>query len=709
MSNFIEKSTDIHFHFDLTRLSFFNTYSICCRQDLTDGDDRWKPHSPTAKMSLFNRVVHSQEPRCGLNNDRKRPAKRDFCSNKKKTKFHLKQLSGNPRDFTIMSDEVHQSIDICPVMKVLIDTEPFQRLRNIKQLGVTNLVYSCADHNRFQHSIGVSYLAREMCTRIKNKQRNLNTTDKDVLCVTLAGLLHDIGHGPFSHIFEAFRGSLHAHMRKDPTLKKHYDENFPRVPKEWSHEHSSLLMIDAALKSLGLEIDMENLDKPLKQIGDGIDARSMRVFKHFGGSDYSEHDIVLTSRDFIFIKECIFGKPIPQVVEKVGKDDLIGRLEKQKEWLYDIVANRHSGLDVDKMDYFARDERRSLSEAGKINLQILYNALVAKATCSRFDCKKCSSGEKHFMICYPKKCVEEVMSFFRFRFKMHGTVYQHKTSSAAAAMVVDILLKADPYLAIEAGGEHHSISSAVVNQEAFLGLKDSIIEDIYNSSAPELQPARDLARRFMARDLYKLAGELNIKPSDKKLWEKAKTNPEAIVREICSFEGSHTDDSGETVFVAEDDVIVEHCAWHYGRKDQNPLSAVRFVNREELGCTDEILTAHEVDEEDYETIIPRSFMKKCIRVYSRNPSKTELVMHKFLAWKENLFNDSGSPVLNTQTYSGFLQRAEVSVLERVDRDAPIALTQDSGDEDEMYTPIKNRIRQKTEDPSPIPLPSFNLK
>jgi HD superfamily phosphohydrolase len=453
--------------------------------------------------SLFNRVVHSQEPRNEINNDRKRPAKPDYHSPNKKTKFNVRRLTGNPRDFTITSDEVHQSIDVCPVMKALIDTEQFQRLRHIKQLGVTNLVYSCADHNRFQHSVGVSYLAREMCTRIKNKQRNLNTTDKDVLCVTLAGLLHDIGHGPYSHIFEAFRGSLHSQMKKDAALMKHYDENFPSVPKNWSHEHSSLLMIDAALESLGLQIDMDNLDRPLKQIGDGIDAYSMRVFKHDGRSDYSGDDNVLTSRDFIFIKECIFGKPIPQVVEKFGNDDLmIGRLDPQKEWLYDLVANRHNGLDVDKMDYFARDERRSLAGAGKINLQILYNALVAKASCSRLDCKKCSAGGKHFMICYPKKCVEEVMNFFRFRFKMHGTVYQHKTSSAAAAMVVDILMKADPYHVIIAGGEQHSISSAVINQEAFLTLKDTIIEDIYNSTSRNLQPARDLTKRFLARDLY---------------------------------------------------------------------------------------------------------------------------------------------------------------------------------------------------------------
>lgn len=182
------------------------------------------------------------------------------------------------------------------------------------------------------------------------------------------------------------------------------------------------------------------------------------------------------------------------------------------------------------------------------------------------------------------------------------------------------------------------------------------------------------------------------------------------MHDICEFEGNHTDESGDSIFLREDDVIVQHNSWHYGRKDENPLSAVRFVNREELGYMDEILTAHEVDEEDYDTIIPRSFMKKCIRVYSRDSSKTDLLMHKFQAWKENLSNDAGSPMLNTQTNFAILgaSAAEVSVLGRHHESAPIALTQDSDCEADMYTPIKNRIQQKTEDPSPIPLPSFNL-
>ena len=216
-------------------------------------------------------------------------------------------------------------------------------------------MYNNANHTRFEHSLGVAYLAQKMSSRIKERQPKLNTTEKDVLCVTLAGLLHDIGHGPFSHIYEMFRLDLAQHIENDPTLESKYAQ-LPQVPKKWRHESASLDLIDAALKSLGLAIDLDNLDEPLQQIGDGVDRLSMRVFAHLGNSNSSpsvgasDYKDILTSRDFVLIKEMIWGGPIPDIKEKFGKSELIGRKEPEKQWLYDVVTNRFSGLDVDKVD-----------------------------------------------------------------------------------------------------------------------------------------------------------------------------------------------------------------------------------------------------------------------------------------------------------------------------------------------------------------------
>ena len=75
----------------------------------------------------------------------------------------------------------------------------------------------------------------------------------------------------------------------------------PPLKEKYDHEDTSLMMIDFALSCVGLEIDWDNLDKPLKQIGDGTDAE--RFGAVLGGDKYDQ----LTSRDWIFIKEVRVG------------------------------------------------------------------------------------------------------------------------------------------------------------------------------------------------------------------------------------------------------------------------------------------------------------------------------------------------------------------------------------------------------------------
>lgn len=101
----------------------------------------------------------------------------------------------------IVNDPVHGFINIQhPLVFDLIEHPYFQRLRNIKQLGLTYLVYPGATHNRFQHALGAMHLMDSAIATLRSKGHAITDEEAEAACVAI--LLHDIGHGPFSHALE---------------------------------------------------------------------------------------------------------------------------------------------------------------------------------------------------------------------------------------------------------------------------------------------------------------------------------------------------------------------------------------------------------------------------------------------------------------------------------------------------------------------------
>lgn len=82
----------------------------------------------------------------------------------------------------------------------VVQTRPFQRLRRIKQLGFSDLVYPGASHSRFAHSLGVFHTARDLMNVIRAQRERSESRENRALA---AALVHDVGHGPFSHAFVA--------------------------------------------------------------------------------------------------------------------------------------------------------------------------------------------------------------------------------------------------------------------------------------------------------------------------------------------------------------------------------------------------------------------------------------------------------------------------------------------------------------------------
>ena len=106
-----------------------------------------------------------------------------------------------------LRDSVYGDIELNDFEVKVMDMPQFQRLRRIKQLGLINLIYPGANHTRFEHCIGTMNLASKLAAE-------LNLDKDEIELVKISGLIHDIGHGPFSHVSEGVLSFPHEDLTK---------------------------------------------------------------------------------------------------------------------------------------------------------------------------------------------------------------------------------------------------------------------------------------------------------------------------------------------------------------------------------------------------------------------------------------------------------------------------------------------------------------
>jgi len=138
-------------------------------------------------------------------------------------------------------DPIHGTIIIDEVERQVVDHPWVQRLRHVRQLGFVNLVYPGAVHDRFQHSLGVMHLAGERFRRLRPGFGDFSAADLDHAwrVARFAGLLHDVGHPPFSHTAEVLLPPVEAFVLPDDW----YRPGRKPAGRQATHEDCSLAII----------------------------------------------------------------------------------------------------------------------------------------------------------------------------------------------------------------------------------------------------------------------------------------------------------------------------------------------------------------------------------------------------------------------------------------------------------------------------------
>ena len=161
--------------------------------------------------------------------------------------------------FHVIKDPVHGTMQFTSTednwVKPFIDSPNFQRLRHIKQLGMGDFIFPGAVHSRFNHCLGCCYVASQIAQKV-------GLADEERQLVMIACLLHDIGHGPFSHAFEGvFHEKLIRHEDWTPYFLAdygtkeffmHYNRLNPRyhLTEEKFHDVADMIMHRPATKGV---------------------------------------------------------------------------------------------------------------------------------------------------------------------------------------------------------------------------------------------------------------------------------------------------------------------------------------------------------------------------------------------------------------------------------------------------------------------------
>ncbi|KXZ56927.1 hypothetical protein GPECTOR_1g836 [Gonium pectorale] len=398
------------------------------------------------------------------------------------------------------------------------------------------------------------------------KQGDVDIEADDVRIVQLAGLTHDLGHGPMSHGFDNFVKRCGV--------------------TGWSHEEMSGKI---------LELLQENADMDL----DSDDVRR--------------------------IKELVHGMPPEHLApERQGGG---GLWRAGRRFLFDIVANKRNGVDVDKVDYLARD---SLMCGVRVGCD--FDRLIKKGLYKVLDDE----------VCYPWSEYGNVLDLFRAREQMHRKVYTNRRCKVVELMTVDALLAADPLL---------RLTERLDDPEEFLALDDTILTTIehyhrlYRGNLDDreekaLREAQAIVLRMRRREMYRFGNQFTV-PIEylvDKRWESMRRlfTPEEVAScyRGCDLPGG----------LQPGDVICDENKIDHTMGGANPAERVGFFKEGSGG-------KFYISDTQVVGIMPSFFQERVLRVFTQHTDERYIraIEQALDGWRQKHFG--GRAQLATPRYS----------------------------------------------------------
>lgn len=336
----------------------------------------------------------------------------------------------------------------------LVDTEHFQRLRNLKQLSATNMVYPAANHTRFEHSLGVCHLARKALGSVKRNSRFQDGVDVDEIENTLlsAALLHDIGHPPFSHIGEGL-------LDRDDLI--------------------------ARLTALGF---VNRLDEAGIRTGLGSEDPLEDEGKH----ELLSCIVVLEEYSDVLTDE--IGVDPFEVCGYILGISLKG--ERDDEWQHKVAADvLSSPVDVDRLDYITRDNYMSGADVSNIDTKRMVDSYT---TCQG-------------SLTLSDKALSTISNYLEGRISVYMWITQHHKSVYANALLRELLRELDGHMERDLFSTEKILESQIGDSYVLQKLRE------FAEDSPDSRLNR-LYSRFMKREFmnscwkHKMAYQNDIHP-----------------------------------------------------------------------------------------------------------------------------------------------------------------------------------------------------